>query len=842
MIRARLALAIVVLFGSVALAHADGLEQTHQTVPSASFSFMSDLQTFLKREDANRLADLSSNAVISGGIHSTAAGLVGSPSSLTAYLAGYYVTEDATITYPDASTCWVIAHTTMTGNQGSFTRVSNTHYLINCGSTPQPALPDSSSVYLMQVTTSGGAITAVTDLRPYGGSIGFDLCKYSKLSTALTALGTRQAHLLLTCSLPVDANASIPTTAHILPSRSGRFAVESGVTIAMDSPSQISPGTVWPLFTGASTAPVSFTNPGDVRPEWWNAGCSVSASLNTTYIKRAIDSLPSGGKLGWVKFQSCTYQHDNSLPTNSRNVGFVGAGSDSTTLTLTTASSARHGFYCTGTTQHIRVVGITFAASPAHTADNAQSAVRCDADSDAPSLTTAATVILSDLKCDGYNICAYADGGSSFKITQFLFDRITAWIGGSGSTSGVNEGVNCLRTLECAGIHLTIFGQDTADHGLYALGNLTVNIHQVYIEQTLNEAVKLIPVSGVASLTDPYHWTVANATYVDNGGSINLSIDQDYILDKADFSNTTIITDGGSGSTAAAIMLQASSTAQIRNIDLHGLTARGLQKSVVNISGSSTGKIDFINATDWSIYDWSLATDDTYSVFAVNRLNSAVFGTLIYSGQFDGATHGRSVFVPGGRDEFSLVQPLAIVESNTSVPETHYLVSRMGTSISEKVNLGGTIYCKTLNTTTTAVTTEETLAAYTLQAGALNSDVSGADNTSGIRVSAWGKFAANANTKTVRLYISSDVIKSNSVTTAPNNVDWWMEAEYRRYASTTETAIARMEVGAVSQGTTKSALSHNLANSLTVALKGQNGTALADEIHLSGFCLYGLPN
>ena len=166
----------------------------------------------------------------------------------------------------------------------------------------------------------------------------------------------------------------------------------------------------------------------------------------------------------------------------------------------------------------------------------------------------------------------------------------------------------------------------------------------------------------------------------------------------------------------------------------------------------------------------------------------------------------------------------------------------MGTSASEKVNLGGTIYCKTLNTTTTAVTTEETLATYTLQAGALNSDVSGADNTSGIRVSAWGKFAANANTKTVRLYISSDVIKSNSVTTAPNNVDWWMEAEYRRYASTTETAIARMEVGAVSQGTTRSALSHNLANSLTVALKGQNGTANADDIHLSGFCIYGLPN
>ena len=130
---------------------------THQTVPSANFSFMPTLQTFLQEEDADRLADLSSSIVLSGGIHSTAAGLVGSPSALTAYLSGHYTIESGTITYPDASTCWVIAHTATTGNVGSFTRVSGTHYLINCGSTPQPALPNTSTALLMKVTTSGGA-------------------------------------------------------------------------------------------------------------------------------------------------------------------------------------------------------------------------------------------------------------------------------------------------------------------------------------------------------------------------------------------------------------------------------------------------------------------------------------------------------------------------------------------------------------------------------------------------------------------------------------------------------------------------------------------------------------
>ena len=158
---ARSALAIVLLLS--VLAHTSQAA-THQTVPSANFSFIPDLQTFLRSEDASRHADLYPNAVVSGGIHSTAAGLTGSPSALLAYLSGTYTTETGTITYPNTSVCWVIAHPDTTGNVGSFTRVSGTHYLLNCGSIPQPTLPtlpSMASVYLMKVTTTGGAITEV---------------------------------------------------------------------------------------------------------------------------------------------------------------------------------------------------------------------------------------------------------------------------------------------------------------------------------------------------------------------------------------------------------------------------------------------------------------------------------------------------------------------------------------------------------------------------------------------------------------------------------------------------------------------------------------------------------
>src|SRR3990167_7555548 len=137
---------------------------TINTVPSANTSFLTDLQTFLREEDADRFAEQFSSFVVSGGTHSTVAGLVGTPASLIAYPNGGRITETGSITYPDNDTGWVIASRPTTGNLGTYTRVSGTHYLIDFASSSLPTLP-TGTVQLMRVTTLGGAITAVADLR-----------------------------------------------------------------------------------------------------------------------------------------------------------------------------------------------------------------------------------------------------------------------------------------------------------------------------------------------------------------------------------------------------------------------------------------------------------------------------------------------------------------------------------------------------------------------------------------------------------------------------------------------------------------------------------------------------
>ena len=174
-------LLLAVLLVGVAFAQ----NQTVNTVPSSNTTFLTDLQNFLKQEDASRYAHHFYGMVVSGGTHATGAGLTWAPASLTAYVdAGNYVTETGSITYPNNDTGWVIASNAITGNLGTFTRVSGTHYLTDFTSGTKPTLP-SGTLWLMEVVTAAGSVTTVTDLRTrvvYAGTY---------LEAALPAAGVR---------------------------------------------------------------------------------------------------------------------------------------------------------------------------------------------------------------------------------------------------------------------------------------------------------------------------------------------------------------------------------------------------------------------------------------------------------------------------------------------------------------------------------------------------------------------------------------------------------------------------------------------------------------------------
>ncbi|KKN44736.1 hypothetical protein LCGC14_0690150 [marine sediment metagenome] len=140
---------------------------TINTLPDAgTASFNADLQTFLAEEDAERFDLILNPFVVENGLHGTGGSLTGDPGDTTAFPQGFYVNETGVIVYNDNTAHhWVIIFkdtTTVVG--GDWIRVSGTHYLFDPVSASQPTIP-AGGLILMDVVTSGGSITTVTDLR-----------------------------------------------------------------------------------------------------------------------------------------------------------------------------------------------------------------------------------------------------------------------------------------------------------------------------------------------------------------------------------------------------------------------------------------------------------------------------------------------------------------------------------------------------------------------------------------------------------------------------------------------------------------------------------------------------
>ena len=139
---------------------------TQNPLPVVGPSYNDQLLTFLAQEDADRFTDMLNPFVVENGLHGTSGGLTGNPGNTVAYPEGFYTTETSSILYPDnTANNWVILFKDIvTDPGGNWVQVAGTHYWIDSVSGSQPTEP-TGSLILMRVTTSGGSITVVDDLR-----------------------------------------------------------------------------------------------------------------------------------------------------------------------------------------------------------------------------------------------------------------------------------------------------------------------------------------------------------------------------------------------------------------------------------------------------------------------------------------------------------------------------------------------------------------------------------------------------------------------------------------------------------------------------------------------------
>lgn len=159
-------LATILLASTVFAGTPDPINPTPQT----GASFYSQLKRWITNEIYNQRREQGVGAyfVVCGCLDHVGPGLTHTPDACIGYSAGYRVTENQAITYPDGQTCCVVLEQGTTGDITAsdstlWTRVPGTHYMLNCiggGKAPD------TGVHILTVQTSGGAVVNVEDHRP----------------------------------------------------------------------------------------------------------------------------------------------------------------------------------------------------------------------------------------------------------------------------------------------------------------------------------------------------------------------------------------------------------------------------------------------------------------------------------------------------------------------------------------------------------------------------------------------------------------------------------------------------------------------------------------------------
>lgn len=142
-----------------------------------------------------------------------------------------------------------------------------------------------------------------------------------------------------------------------------------------------------------------------------------------------------------------------------------------------------------------------------------------------------------------------------------------------------------------------------------------------------------------------------------------------------------------------------------------------------------------------------------------------------------------------------------------------------------KIDKPQRLYSKYSDTGTTAVTSEETLATYSVTAGYV------ANDGEAIRITASGTFAANGNTKTVKVKFGGNTYVTNAATTAPNGLSWSAVVTIFRSGSTSAIGSGYILVdGEPAENVNIQKGGITWANANNVLITGQNGTAAANDI------------
>lgn len=633
----------------------------------------------------------------------------------------------------------------------------------------------------------------------------------SSLASAVSDIGSSKKVLRITSDATTAANIAFPDTMTVWIECSGHLGWSDGVFVDFDRPEQIKAGNCQ-IFD--AKAGVRFAKPGVVNPAWWGDKETATSTEAYTAIRQAIDSMAVGTtRANVLKFSAGVRQVSDVILSNSRNFTIKGESEASTVLQFTAVGSGKHGFACSGVTKQLRAEDITINTASALTLDNAQAGISCD--TGAATLAAGTRVEVERVTMSGWNRGLSCDGGNTFMISLCEM-RLSSVILSGVNSSSPNYSLYCMRVSLCVGEVNTLDGAGKSASALYATSAVDIlfNKNSATNFGTRGLVARTDPDSG--SHPSPRVWNLNDNRLSSNSGSILIQLSQGYEVPLVSINGTVIDADSGGGADNTAILVSLAGTSRLRTFLANGVVAKSLSKRVMTFNGVAGTTLDRVEAMGLNFSTWSTGSSTTYAAIDTNSTGTKI--SFAYSGNFDGASSGRSV-LGASFESYWVIPPQAVsvYDTSTSVVSDNEFRVPIGAS-SQRASVGGVHYVKVSQTNTGANTTETTLDTVTVNAKALRAN-------NGFHIHMSGAFAGNSNTKTLRFKWNGNTVVSNDRTAAPNGVNWVFDA-YVMYSGDNQQVIdARLQIDCVNQTPYVGFGSADDDVNQSFLVTGQNGTS-----------------
>lgn len=265
-----------------------------------------------------------------------------------------------------------------------------------------------------------------------------------------------------------------------------------------------------------------------------------------------------------------------------------------------------------------------------------------------------------------------------------------------------------------------------------------------------------------------------------------------------------------------------SAPAQLLGYDAVAITAAGTSQSD---GATLTGTMNIVTISGIAVV--LPATMPLYvPVTVVNTFVTVNASQLVVfpfvGGAFDALAANASISLrPGG--SLTFVRTGTTTISTIAVNDGQRILGNSGLYYNQNVMVS----TNRTQTGTGSNTTATALWSFALPAGSLMV------NGRGLRIKAFGTFAANGNNKTAVLTFGGTTIATTG-TVAANNVTWLLEADLQRVSNTTQIAIGSAQYGTTFVAPLVSNPGETLTGAVTITMTGTNGTASANDIVFLG--------